>query len=427
MGAHVYVVERNGRWTGYYRQGGKRLSAGTWDTKIEAEYHAMQKGVSGLTEPSRAVFTLSEYLEGWFKSADLMPITLKGYESVLKRFVIPELGAVKVTAITPAHVSKLLDRLRAQGVGSATVAQVKASLGSALSRLVETGELAKNPTRGIRVKQKHADIQNVLEPEEFKEILSHLQTQGAKLLAQFLVVSGCRFGEATEIRVKDINFKSGELYVQRRVSDLGQSHTRRFMVIDATKSGHKRSLTISKALLQEIQDYVSAKALRKDDLLFSRLLVCETSKLEPSRGTKPSRPFERDGKKFQHGTLYAYTHGRCRCGDCKESVRKHRQKAKPYQKPYQKPKRFIDQTSHLPRDVWRTIWNKAIDKSAIGWSPRTHDLRHANATHLLKSGVDVHEVKERLGHQSIKTTERYLHRLRHNQSKASESASDFLE
>ena len=389
----------------------------------------MQAGVSGVREPSRAVFTLSEYLEGWFDTADLMPITLKGYRSVLERFVIPELGAQKVTSISARTVSDLLARLRAQGVGSATLAQVKASLGSALSRLVETGELPVNPTRGIKVKQRHADIQNVLEPEEFKEILSNLQTQGAKLLAQFLAVSGCRFGEATEMRVKDFNFKSGEVYVQRRVSDLGASHTSRFMVIDATKSGHKRSLIISKALLLEIQGYVTAKALRKDDLLFSRLLVDERTKIKTSRGTKPSRPFEKDGKKFQHGTLYAYTHGRCRCEACLESVRKHRQKAKPYQKPkpYQKQQRFIDQTSHLPRDVWRTIWNKAIDKSAIGWSPRTHDLRHANATHLLKSGVDVHEVKERLGHQSIKTTERYLHRLRHNQSKASESASDFLE
>jgi len=62
----------------------------------------------------------------------------------------------------------------------------------------------------------------------------------------------------------------------------------------------------------------------------------------------------------------------------------------------------------------------------MGWYPRTHDLRHANATQLLKNGVDVHEVKERLGHQSIKTTERYLHRVRHQKSKASEVVNDFL-
>lgn len=419
----MYTVERNGRYTGYYRKGGKRLSAGTWDTKTEAEYHALQAERSGVTEPSRAVLTLSAYVDQWIRSADLMPITLKGYKSVLEKHVMPKLGSAKVTSISARQISELLSDLRSQGVGSATLAQIKASLGSALSALVETGELAKNPTHGIKIRTKHADIEKIVEPDEFKAIISNLPTQGGKLLAQFLIASGCRFGEATEIRVKDINFRTGEVFVQRRVSDMGKSVPQRFLIIDATKSGHKRSFRLSKALLQEIQDYVSAKALAKDDLLFSRLLVTEPSKINGSRGEKSKRPFAQDGKLFQHGTLYAYTHGRCRCEDCREAVRKHRQKAKPYQK----QQRFIDQTSHLPRDVWRTIWNKAIAKSAIGWSPRTHDLRHANATQLLKGGVDVHEVKERLGHQSIKTTERYLHRLRHNQSTASEIVNDFLE
>jgi hypothetical protein len=429
----MYTVERNGRFTGYYRKGGKRLSAGTWDTETEAKYHAMQAEKSDSQEPSRAVLTLSAYIERWLPTADLMPITKKGYESILRKYVMPKIGDHKVSTISAREISKLLDELKMQGVGSATLGQVKASLGSAFSKLVETGELTANPTHGIKIKMRHENISNVLEPEEFRLIVSNLPTASAKLLARFLVASGCRFGEATEIRVKDLNFKTGELFVQRRVSDLGSSHIGRFLVVDATKSGHKRSLMLSKALLQDIEGYVRAKALVKDDLLFSRSLVTETSKIISSRGARSTRPFELDGKKFEHGTLYAYNRGCCRCGDCREAVRdhrraksKHKQKVKPYQKPNQKQS-YIDQTSHLPRDVWRTIWNKAIDKSAIGWTPRTHDLRHANATQLLKGGVDVHEVKERLGHQSIKTTERYLHRLRHNQSKASEIVNDFLE
>jgi hypothetical protein len=194
---------------------------------------------------------------------------------------------------------------------------------------------------------------------------------------------------------------------------------------------------VSKALLQQVKAYVQAKGIAKDDLLFSRTLIAPKAMVKADiRGTKPSRPFEKDGKKFQHGTLYSYTHGGCRCEWCRQAVKDHRKakaiakgiaKAKPHQKAKQKQASFIDQTSHLPRNIWRNIWNKAIDKSAIGWLPRTHDLRHANATQLLKNGVDVHEVKERLGHQSIKTTERYLHRLRSHQSKASESANDYLE
>jgi integrase len=440
----AYVIKREKRFTGYYRHAGKRLSAGTWDTETEAMYNAIQAERSGLQKPSKANLTLSNYVDQWLSTADLMPITKKGYRSILDRYVLPRIGDLEVTRIDRRAIQELLQALKSEQVGSATIGQIKASLGSAFSKLVQAGDLTSNPTQGIKIKIKQADLSNVLEPDDFKEIIKHLPTEGAQLFARFLVASGLRYGEATEIRIKDINFKTGELFVQRRVSDLGAKYNNgvRFAVIEATKSGYKRSLMISKALLQDIQAYVIAKALAKDDLLFSRTSVVPKAMVDPKfRGTKSLRPFAKDGKLFQHGTLYSYTHGSCRCEWCRKAVRDHRQakaiaeaqpkqaKQKPYQKPKQEPKQvsFIDQTSHLPRNMWRTIWNKAIAQSAIGWLPRTHDLRHANATQLLKNGVDVHEVKERLGHQSIKTTERYLHRLRSHQSKASEGANDFLE
>jgi site-specific recombinase XerD len=42
---------------------------------------------------------------------------------------------------------------------------------------------------------------------------------------------------------------------------------------------------------------------------------------------------------------------------------------------------------------------------------RAHDLRHAHASWLLAGGADLQMVKDRLGHGSIATTEKYLHTL----------------
>ena len=42
---------------------------------------------------------------------------------------------------------------------------------------------------------------------------------------------------------------------------------------------------------------------------------------------------------------------------------------------------------------------------------RIHDLRHAHASWLLAGGADLQVVKDRLGHASIATTEKYLHTL----------------
>jgi site-specific recombinase XerD len=426
----AYVIKRNGRFTGYYRLANRRLSAGTWASKSEAMYHAIHAENSGSNTPSKANLKVGDFVDQWLAVSDLMPITKKGYKSVLTRFVIPVIGDRELTSLKPSDLVKLIDDLKLSGVKPATLNQVKASLGSMFSKLVSSGQLESNPTHGIKIKVNHADISNLLAPDDFKEIVKHLPTQGTKLFAQFLVASGCRYGEATEVRAKDINFKTGEIFIQRRVSDLGTNYNNgtRFMVIDATKSGHKRSLVIGKALLQQLKAYVLAKGIAKDDLMFPRTILLTPSKIEGSRSAKPSRPFEKGGKQFQHGTLYSYTHGSCRCEGCRQAVANYRRaKAQAEALAEAEQGSFINNMSHMPRDVWRTTWNKAIAKSAIGWFPRTHDLRHANATQLLKNGVDLHEVKERLGHQSIKTTERYLHRLRSHQSKASESANDYLE
>lgn len=419
-----YVVKRGNRFTGYYRKNGKRVSAGTYANEQEALSYATIAQKTGTVNVSHRAVTVDKYFTKWIARVDLMPITKKNYELTYRTYVRDHLGHYALDQVTLPIVRSLILELLSEGIKPSTLSKVKACIGSMYkSVLEENPSMGANPTHGITVKANQPDLKNVLEPEDFKRIVSNLptgMTGGAKLLATFLVVSGCRFGEATELRVKDFNFDTGEVYVQRRVSELGTAYGKgtRFKVIEGTKSGKKRSVSLSKALLQEIKAYVSTNDMRKEDLLFPRGITLTAGKLESSRGTEsPLESFSRDGKQFQHGTLYAYNHGGCRCEDCK-AVRR---------KPSRAERAMNDETSHLPRGVWRNTWNKAIAKSGIGWTPRTHDLRHANATQLLKNGVDVHEVKERLGHQSINTTERYLHRLRHQQSKAGELANDFME
>jgi site-specific recombinase XerD len=444
----AYTVERNGRFTAYYRHDGKVKSVGTFNSRAKALNAGLlaEEGEFNLMPNNQNTF--NTYLEQLANNKEIRVITRKTYLTLLKKYAQPTLGTRRISAITKKDIKALLDELASKGLSPSTISHLKTSLGSLFRLAVDDEAIATNPTHRIRIPVPKPDPTYTLDPQDFNKILKNLPTEGSRLLARFLIASGCRYGEATELRVKDFNFQSKEVYVRRTVSDVGSkyhSEGKRFLVVAATKNGNKRTVVLSDKLVAEIKTFVIAKALSKEELVFSKHLVEKASKIG-SPTQKVGKPYIIGSRTFQHATAYSYNVGGCRCEDCKQAVREYRNhyrkdkgkgKVESLSKSTSKslsksesPSKSHSKSlseSHLPRDKWRAIWNEAINKSGIGWYPTTHDLRHANATQLLKNGVDVHEVKERLGHQSIVTTERYLHRIRHQQSKASELVNDYLE
>lgn len=388
-------------------QGGKSYGVfGDYDEAVEMLDHVERERRDVLAEVDFA--TLVE--DHWLPRPGLSPTTKQGYAAHLRRHAIPVLGRYRARSLKPSRFQALLDMVAREGAGPDKAYQLKSAMSSAMRVLVEEGVLEQNPVRSCRTEPRRRKARQVLSPDDVLRIEAGL-TPAQRLFARFLVETGVRFGEATEARVMDLSLPGVAVAVRRSVADVGRGFhpdgTSRFFP-KTTKSGKERVTSVTRATADELGAWIAEHALGAEDLLFPRSLVAP---LPERPDPVPVRPpvvggpaFGGKGWTYPHGTLSAYTHCGCRCQECRVAMAQYGQSRR-------KGRVRSVPDDHLPRDVWRRAWVQAVESAGIGWAVRTHDLRHASATWAVKSGVDLHSVRERMGHHSLAVTEVYLHAM----------------
>lgn len=189
--------------------------------------------------------TLNLAWEGYVAGATVDAKTMSVYDGVFRRHVGPALGDRLVVEVTREDVVRLLDGLRSRGSSSSLVRLTRVVLGAACRYAQERRVIGVLPTDGVPAPRSEAVVERVLTPEEFLRVRQHLPTAGARLLADLLVRSGLRIGEALALQRHDL--AQGEVLVRRCLSEPGRRFSadgQRFVLRPSTKNGEPRRVVL---------------------------------------------------------------------------------------------------------------------------------------------------------------------------------------
>src|SRR5664279_1435961 len=178
------------------------------------------KGVD-LTAPPK---TLTQWLTEWLttvKSSDgTGPATIARYDQIARVHLIPQLGTVKLAALTPRHVQSLL--LKLQGVAApATIIKIHGVLRNALADAERMDLVPRNVAKAVRSATLSRTERRSLTPAEAGSLLSHLK--GDRLEGVFIVAlsTGLRRGEVLGLRWQDVDLPGRTLFVRQTVQRIG--------------------------------------------------------------------------------------------------------------------------------------------------------------------------------------------------------------
>lgn len=365
----AYLVRVEGKRdpaTGKRRQLSKQVATMREAKALEADWTAEVARGTAL-DPNKT--TVADLLREWLasKQGDISAQSLRDYEIVLEKHLVPALGDVPVQRLTAARVQQQENAWRDAGMSPRMVRACHMRLAQALRYAVRLGIVAANACDSVnppKLGKAKAATWNQEEAAVFLDAAMHrpVLTRGGDTgirrpddlhpLWHFLVLEGMRRGEALGLRWRDLNIERGTAHIVQTVvhnkakRQPGETDGRT-LIQNRTKTGAgARTVRLTArtlAALKEHRKAQNARRLAASEWQDHDLIIC-TSKGTPINPTNVQRSF--------NAILAAA------------------------RMPDGSPLRRI----------------------------RVHDLRHTSATLLLLAGTHPKVVSERLGHASISIT-----------------------
>jgi len=375
----IYENEKMGRWEGQFSymdpatgKVKRKKITGKGQTEVSKKGKAFLKSIEDGLLPDSNKLTVWGWIDRWLTDYIKPTVRIKSYEkyeSCLRSYIKPALGEVIITKLKAPDIQQVLNQMLAtggvegKGVSTSTVRSTRRYLSMAFNKAVQVGVLLKNPVAAtdpprlvkseihpLTVEQADKLLKTAKDGEYFYLGCNQRRkpspaSEYHKAMAYTAVLvalnTGMRLGEVFGLKWSDIDFNKNTINVQR---SLVSSSTKGMIFEDPKTKGSKRRISVTEKIKKALVKF------QAEQTLYSNIM----------------------GDKFinEENLVFASVAG--------------------------KPSDTSNFTTRF--------FKRMLEQAGLERSFKFHDLRHTHVTLLLKQGVNIKVISERLGHSNITMT-----------------------
>jgi len=184
--------------------------ASLWRAKIKTE-------LTGNTYVEKAKTSLKEFIDQYledYAKPNLRAGTVKNNESILKLYIAPNLGHIKIQELKPLHIQKLQNKLL-KTKSTIYVFNIMRLLRQVLNIAVKWEVIPSNPSLKIDLPRIGKRDYKILTLEQLIYMLNHVDKRDRAIIG-LAAFAGLRRGEIFSLQWKDIDLKQKTINLQRQ-------------------------------------------------------------------------------------------------------------------------------------------------------------------------------------------------------------------
>lgn len=205
-------------------------------------------------EPNK--LTLSRWLDIWLRDYlnGVKPRTAESYRCQIENHIRPNLGSVKLEALSTPDIQHLYNNMTENGLSSKTVIITHGVLHKALQQAVAIGYLRFNPSDACTLPRVERKELNPLDDDAISAFLTAVKGHPYETVFLVTLFTGMRQGEVLRLTWDCVDLDNGTLLINKQLQKAKNDAGKRVYSLVSTKNSKGRKITLASTVVNLLHE-----------------------------------------------------------------------------------------------------------------------------------------------------------------------------